>query len=178
MSDNVLAPTPTAEPRRPTALLVVYMWDVLRAILAVFAAIAAFGGAVEVGDQVEPVPVAIQILLAVSSASLAGLLLVIATQLTRRQRWVRRAQLWVLGLSAALVVLSVGIALRRGGVPAYLLLSNLLFLLIEGVVVLALTGARMSEWFVRSAPSPRWMTASVWFWAITAAVATIALGLR
>ena len=62
----------TEEERRPGPILAVYSWDMLRALLALLGALAAFGGQATVGSRTVNVSLGEQILAAVSSASFAG----------------------------------------------------------------------------------------------------------
>ena len=89
----------TDSERRPTAILLVYTWDIVRAILVFFVALAAFGGATDLSGKTVQLSTPVQILLALSSAALGAVLLLVGMLLTRHAAWVRRAQITVLGES-------------------------------------------------------------------------------
>src|SRR5947209_3281122 len=90
------------EERRPALLLAVYSWDMFLAILAIFGALAPFAGQVALGPRQLEVPLPLQVVAALSSAAYAGVLIIIASLLTRRYRWVQRLQIVTMGLEIAI----------------------------------------------------------------------------
>jgi hypothetical protein len=174
-------PTPGAasvdEPaRRPTALLLVYTWDMVRGILSLFAAMAAIGADVSVGGRVVHVSTASQVLTALASASLAATLFVVGTLLTRRRAWVRRAQIVVLLMAVAMAWGSVGVELLTGrsAIDPTALYGVALFSLIDLLAVVAMTAPRVVARFDEPGPVPLYLGGLVAFWAATS-VAFVAL---
>lgn len=162
--------------RRPTALLLVYTWDVVRGIIALFGAVAAFGSDVSVRGRVVHVSVAAQILLALASASLAAALFVVGTLLTRHRAWVRRAQIVVLLMAAAMALGSVAVdqLTAHAGLDPAPLLGVALFSLVDLCAVVAMTAPRIAAWFKEPGPVPLYVGGLIAFWAATS-VAFVAL---
>ena len=160
------APTAAEKEQRPALLLAIYTWDMLLALLALIGALTAFGGSAAVGDRTVSVSVGEQVLAGFSSASRAALLIIIATLLTRRQRWVRRVQiaayLVAIGLGGLSVLLEA--VLPGHGLAATYILSALLVLLIDVVAIVMLTGAKIAAWYTVDAPPPRYIIATLGFW--------------
>ncbi len=161
-------------------MLAIYSWDMLLALLALLAALAAFGGQATVGNRAVNVSTAEQVLAGMSAAAYAALLIILATLLTRRQRWVRRAQMAtfttaiVLGAASLLVL-----ALVPGqSVETPRMLTALLVLLIDGIALMLLTGQRIVEWYSTPTPIPRYITATLGFWALSGAVLILLQALR
>jgi len=173
-------PSPSAggedSARRPTTLLVVYTWDVVRGILALFGAVTAFGADVSVRGRVVHVSTFAQILAALASASLAAALLIVGTLLTRRRAWVRRAQIVVLLMDVALAVGSVAVdeLSAHAGLDLPPLLGVAFFALIDLCAVTAMTAPRLSTWYREPGPVPLYVGALIAFWAATS-VAFVAL---
>jgi hypothetical protein len=155
--------------RRPTALLLVYTWDVVRGIAALFGAITAFGADVSVHGRVVHVSVLAQILAALASASLAAALFVVGTLLTRRSAWVRRAQIVVLLMDVALAVGSVAVdeLTAHAGLDTAPLLGVAFFALIDLCAVTAMTAPRIAAWFKEPGPVPLYVGGLIAFWAAT-----------
>src|SRR5215471_7255320 len=111
-------PTPrvsAASEQRPTLVLIVYCWDMLLGILAVFGALAALGVQVAVGARLVSIPLPLQILDALSSAVYAALLIMVASLLTRPKRWIRQLQITTMAVAIGLVALSLVFAALTGG---------------------------------------------------------------
>jgi hypothetical protein len=156
-----------AESRRPIALVLVYTWDMLRAILALFGALAAFGD-VQVGNRVIQVSGGAQVLTALSAASLAGALFVIGTLLPRHSAWVRRAQIVVLLMAIAMVWGSIAINdISTHSVDRTPLYVSALFSLVDLVAVVAMTGPRVRSWYTDPGPVPLYVGGLIAFWAAT-----------
>ncbi|HEY2704202.1 MAG TPA: hypothetical protein VGL20_10975 [Candidatus Dormibacteraeota bacterium] len=162
--------------RRPTALLLVYTWDMVRGILALFGAITAFGADVIVHGRTVHVSVLSQVLAALASASLAAALFVVGTLLTRRRAWVRRAQIVLLLMDVALAVVSVAVdeITAHAGLDLPPLLGVALFALIDLCAVTAMTGPRIAAWYREPGPVPLHVGGLIAFWAATS-VAFVAL---
>jgi len=176
------APTPTEsdEERRPTAVLLVYTWDLLRSILVFFVAFAAFGGATDISGRTVELSLPLQILLALSSAALGAVLLLIGILLTRHAAWVRRAQITVLAMMIGIGLLSFLVVQGRDGFHRDQLLGPLLatlFLaLLDLLALFAMTGRRIVAWYREPGPVPMYIGALVAFWAaVSAAYIVIAL---
>ncbi len=172
--------TAAEEERKPAAILAVYSWDMLRALLALLGALAAFGGQATVGSRTVNVSLGEQVLAAVSSASFAGLLIILATLLTRRQRWVRVAQIVTLATAIAIGALSL---LLAAVVPGQGLqtsaLTALLVLVVDAAVILAMTGQRVVGWYnVTGSRVPVYISATIGFWAASSAVLIVLQALR
>lgn len=155
------------EARRPGVLILVYTWDLLLALAAVFGALAAFGGRLVVGDQSFDVPVPLQVVAALQSAAFAAALISVATLLTRRVGWVRRAQIVLLATHIGLIVVSVATArvISARGTDYGALLGNLLVVLINATAILALTGRRVREWYLGPGETPLYARTTIAFWA-------------
>jgi hypothetical protein len=164
------APSDTDEERRPTAVLLVYTWDLLRAILVFFVAFAAFGGATDISGRTVQLSLAVQILLALSSAALGAVLLLIGILLTRHAAWVRRAQITVLAMMVGIGLLSFAVVQARGGFHVEQLLGTLLLGLIDLAALFAMTGRRIVAWY-REAPAqvPMYIGGLIAFWAAVSA---------
>jgi phosphatidylglycerophosphate synthase len=174
------APTATEEERRPAAILAVYSWDMLRALLALLGALAAFGGQATVGTRTVNVTLGEQILAAVSSASFAALLIILATLLTRRHRWVRIAQIGTLATAIAIGAVSLLLAavLPGQGVQASAL-TALLVLVVDAAVILAMTGHKVVAWYnLTDTRMPAYITGTIAFWAASSAVLIVLQALR
>lgn len=165
MSDG--APDRQAEARRPTAILLVYTWDLVLALGAVFGALAAFGGRLVVGDRSVDIPLPLQVVAALESGAFAAALLTVATLLTRRLAWVRRAQIALLTVHIALIAVSVTTArvIRGPGTDVAALLGNLMVALINATALLALTGQRVREWYAGPGETPVYARGTIAFWA-------------
>jgi hypothetical protein len=173
------APTTTEEERRPAAILAIYSWDMVLALLALLGALAAFGGQATVGNHTVTVSLGEQILAAVESASFAALLIILATLLTRRQGWVRRAQMTTLATAIALGAMSLLLAavVPGQGLQASAL-TALLVLVIDAAAIVALTGQRVIGWYNLSGGMPRYISGTIVFWAATSAVLILLQTLR
>ena len=165
-----MEPTPSsgAEERRPTLVLLVYCWDLVLAILALFGALAPLGGGVQLGGTVKPTPLAVEILAALSSASYAVVLIIVATLLTRRQRWIQHTQILVFALAVGLGALSLVVAAFTGGIATGPLLVIVLFLLIDAAAILVMTERRVGAWYVETARMPWYASGTLLFWVLSA----------
>ena len=166
MSDQSQPETAAQQPQRPTALLFVYSWDMLLAILALFGALAPFATA----GQSNSLPLPVEIVEAVSSASYAAVLIIVASLLTRRRQWVRRLQMVTLGLAVALVAISVVVD-RLIGLQVELapVLVLLLFALVDVLAIVVMTERRVVSWYVEPGPAPAYVTGTLGFWALSGA---------
>ena len=163
----------TAEPaeRRPTALLLVYCWDLFLAILAVLGALSALGGGLQTGVSSKSLPLVVQIVGALGSAAYAAALCIVASLLTRRRIWVQRTQIAVMALEIALLAISLIAAQLSGGVYLPGLFGTLLFMLIDGAAILVMTERRVAAWYTEQSPAPWWAWGTVAFWAVATCVA-------
>ncbi len=174
------SPTATDEARRPAVLLAIYSWDMVLALLALLGALAAFAGQATVGNRTVNVSLAEQIFAAVESASFAALLIILATVLTRRQRWVRTAQIATLVTAIALGAVSLLLAavLPGQGVQASAL-TALLVLVVDAAAAVALTGHRVITWYDGTdGRTPRYVGGTIVFWAVSSVVLIILQALR
>jgi hypothetical protein len=177
----VPSPLPVADDeRRPGLVLAIYSWDMLLALLALLGALAAFGGQATVGDRVVSVTVGEQILAGISSASYAALLIILATLLTRRHRWVRRAQLGTFAAAIGLGALSLLLeaVLPGQGVALSYVLTAALVLLLDAVAIVMLTGARIVGWYTTEGPIPSYITGTLGFWVVSSLVLVVLQALR
>ena len=159
----------TDEERRPTAILLVYTWDMVRAILVFFVAFAAFGGATDVSGKTVQLSTPVQILLALSSAALGAVLLVIGILLTRHAAWLRRAQITVLGMAVGIGLATFAVVQARGGFHIEQLLGTALLALVDLLALFAMTGRRVASWYRDPGPVPMYVGALVAFWAAVSA---------
>jgi len=176
----VQSPAPiTEEARKPAAILAIYSWDMVLALLALLGALAAFGGQAAVGNRTVSVSLGEQILAAVESASFAGLLIILATLLTRRQRWVRTAQMATLAIATALggMSLVLAVVVPGQGLQASAL-TALLVLVVDVAAIVALTSQRVIAWYNLSGDVPRSISGIIVFWAATSAVLIVLQSLR
>jgi hypothetical protein len=173
----VPAPSDTDEERRPTAVLFVYTWDLLRAILVFFIALAAFGGGTEISGRTVALSTAVQILLALSSAALGAVLLLLGMLLTRHVAWVRRAQITVLAMTVAIALVSLAVVQIRSGFQLTQLLATLLVVLIDLLALVAMTGRRIVAWYRDPGPVPFYIGALIAFWAAVSAAYVVITGI-
>ena len=161
--------TTSAEERRPTALLLVYSWDIVRGILALIGALSSFGGAVVVAGRTVDVSVGAQILTALAAAALSAALIVVGTLLTRHQAWVRRAQIVVLVMAVLMAAGSFAVdqLTAHAGLDVGGLLGLATISLIDLVAVFAMTGPRIVAWFGQPGSVPIYVSGLVAFWAAT-----------
>lgn len=153
--------------QRPTLVLIVYCWDMLLGILAIFGALAAMGGQVAVGARLVSVPLPLQILDALSSAAYAGLLIMVASLLTRPKRWIRRLQILTMAVAIALVALSLLLAGITGGLGTVPLLVSLLFVLLDVLAIVVMTEGRIARWYVEPGGLPGYAAGILAFWAVS-----------
>jgi hypothetical protein len=173
------APAAAEKEQRPAIILAVYTWDMLLALLALLAALAAFGGQAAVGTRTVDVSLAEQVLAAVSAGSRAALLIILATLLTRRYRWVRRAQIATLATAIGLGAGSLLVAALPGqGLEPVSALTSILFLLLDAIAIVAMTGHRVVAWYGGAGSAPRYVTGTIGFWAITSVVLIVLQAVR
>ena len=161
------APQDRPETQRPWAVLIVYSWDLVLAILAVFGALAAFAGGLAVGATATVgLPLPVQLVAALASASYAATLLIVASLLTRRSRWVRTMQITTLSVAIALAALSliVGYA-TSSGIALGGLLGTILFMLLDLLVIVIMTERRVVAWYADLSAAPRYLLATLGVWA-------------
>jgi hypothetical protein len=173
----VPAPADADEERRPTAILLVYTWDLVRAILVFFVALAAFSGGADVSGKTVQLSTAVQILLALASAALGAVLLVIGMLLTRHRAWVRRAQITVLGMAVGIGLATFAVVQARSGFHVDQLLGTLLLALVDLLALYAMTGRRVVAWYREPGPVPMYVGTLVAFWAAVSAAYLVIAGL-
>ncbi len=177
----MVTPVPAADDeRRPGAVLAVYSWDMLLALLALLGALAAFGGQATVGNRTVGVSALEQVLAGVSAAAYAAVLIILATLLTRRQRWVRRAQMTTFATAIVLGAISLlVVAFVPGqGIDTGRMLTAALLLVIDAIVLVVLTGPRIVAWYDGPGPIPRYIAGTLGFWAASSAVLVVIQALR
>ena len=151
--------------RRPWPVLIAYTWDLLIGIIAIFGALAALGGRVAVGSRTVTLPLPLQMLDALSAAAFAATLIVVATLLTRRNRWIRWVQIATLGIAVSLLGLSVVLGELRGGIETFALLVSLLVILLHLAVITLMTERRVIDWYVEPGRPARYVVGTLAFWA-------------
>src|SRR5579884_1611544 len=136
-----MVPTPrdAGDEQRPTALLLVYTWDLVRAILVFFIAFAVFGGGTDVAGKTVELSIGVQIVVALSYAAFGAVLLLLGMLLTRHSAWIRRAQITVLGMAMGIGLVSFAVVEARGGFEVVALLLTLLLALIDLLALFAMT---------------------------------------
>jgi hypothetical protein len=152
--------------RRPGAVLFVYTWDLALAILALFGALAPFAGGVATGTGgTASLPLAAQVIAAVSSASYAATLIIVASLLTRKRAWVRQTQIGTLGTAIALAAISVAVgAIVGNGVDAPGLVVTLIFVLLDALAIVIMTERRVVTWYDQAATVPVYVWATLGLW--------------
>lgn len=171
-----LLQTPRAPDRsdelRPASLILMTSWDMVLACLAALEALAAFSGQREVNGRVVDVATAVQIFSALAAAALAVALFLIGTVLiTRRQRWVRRAQMIVLIMAVVLTGVSVAVKLvtDQSARDLATVLVSTVVVLIDLLVVVVMTAPRIRVWFDEEGETPIYLGGLIAFWAATSA---------
>lgn len=178
MAQDPVAPRPDAEERRPTALLLVFTWDLLLSVGLILLAFAVFAGSRERQGQTVPIPIGVQIFQALAYAALATALFLVGTLLTRRQRWVRRAQLVMLGMHMVLLGASLAVQLvtDESSRSLGIVLGALVVVLLDALAMLAMTERRVVVWFDEPGEMPFYIGGLIAFWA-AASTAFFVLGL-
>jgi hypothetical protein len=151
---------------RPGAVLFVYTWDLALAILALFGALAPFaGGVATASGGTASLPLAAQVIAAVSSASYAATLIIIASLLTRKRAWVRLTQIGTLATAIALAAISVVVgAIVGNGVDVTALIVTLIFVLLDALAIVIMTERRVVTWYDGSASVPFYVWATLVLW--------------
>lgn len=157
----------TQTDQRPWLVLIVYTWDLLIGIVAIFGALAALGGKVTAGARTVTLPLPLQVLDALSATAFAATLIVVATLLTRRNRWIRWVQIAALTAAVSLLSLSVVLGELRGGIATLALLVSLLVILLHLAVVVVMTERRIKDWYTEPGRPPLYVLATIVFWAAT-----------
>jgi hypothetical protein len=162
--------------RRPGAVLFVYTWDLALAILALFGALAPFAGGVATSSGgTATLPLAAQVIEAVSSASYAATLIIIAALLTRKRAWVRQTQIGTLGTAIVLAAISVLVgAIVGNGVDAPALIVTLIFVLLDALAIVIMTERRVVSFYAERASVPVYVWATLVLW-VGGSVMTIVL---
>jgi hypothetical protein len=157
--------------KRPTAVLFIYSWDLVLALVALLGAMAAFGGRIQVGANEIDLPLPMQIFAALSAGSYCATLIMLATLLTRRQRWVWRAQIIVFALAVAIALVSLitGGVVTLHSVDAQPLLVTLFFVLLDVFAIVVLTDERIKRWYSQPGSVPRYANGAIGFWAASSA---------
>ncbi|HZS14130.1 MAG TPA: hypothetical protein VFC09_05990 [Candidatus Dormibacteraeota bacterium] len=172
-----MVPTPrdAGDEQRPTSLLLVYTWDLVRAILVFFIAFAVFGGGTEVGGKTVQLSTAVQIVVALSYAAFGAVLLLLGMVLTRHSAWIRRAQITVLAMAVGLGLVSFAVVQVRDGFDVAALLVTLLLALVDLLALFAMTSRRIVAWYHEPGPVPVYIGGLIAFWAaVSAAYVVIA----
>jgi len=165
------------EATRPAVLLFVYSWDLLLAILAIFGALAPFaGGLVTTSGVSVDLALPLQIMLALSSAAYAAVLIIVASLLTRRRLWIRRMQMATMAVAIALALLSVLVTWLTGaGLALVSLLGILFFVLVDLLTIVLMTEKRVVGWYVEAGRPPRYATGSLVFWGVSGCAVIVLL---
>jgi hypothetical protein len=146
-------------------VIFVYTWDLLLAILALFGALAPFAGGVQSSSGIKALPLAAQVIAAVSSASYAATLIIIAALLTRRRAWVRQAQIGTLAAAIALAAISILVgAVVGNGIELTALLVTLFFVLLDALAIVVMTERRVVDWYDQAAAVPVYVWATLVLW--------------
>jgi len=154
--------------RRPLVLIAVYSWDLIQLVTALFVAFAAFAGSQVVHGAMRPVPLPEQLLAGVSAAAWAATFFIVGTLLTRRQLWIRRAQLVILSLSIGLGLVGIAVAeIRPDTRPAASqLYAALLIVLLNGCAMAAMSGDRVRGWFREPGGTPGYLYGTIGLWVV------------
>ncbi|GAC1342839.1 MAG: hypothetical protein NVSMB29_14970 [Candidatus Dormibacteria bacterium] len=157
-----------SEQRRPLVLIAVYSWDLIQLVTALFVAFAAFAGSQLVHGRVRPVPVPEQLIAGVSAAAWAATFFIVGTLLTRRQLWVRRAQVVILILSIALGLISLAVASIHADTrpTASQFYAQLLILLLNACAIAAMHGYRVRGWFREPGGTPGYLYGTIGLWVV------------
>lgn len=152
--------------RRPGAVLFVYTWDLVLAILALIGTLAPFaGGLATSAGGTATLPLAAQVIAAVSSASYAATLIIVASLLTRKRAWVRQTQIGTLGMAISLAAVSVVVgAIVGNGVDAPALIVTLIFVLLDALAIVIMTERRVVSFYNQSASVPVYVWATLALW--------------
>jgi hypothetical protein len=144
----------------------VYTWDLALAILALFGALAPFAGAVQTGSgKTAAIPLAAQVVEAVSSASYAATLIIIAALLTRKRAWVRQTQIGTLATAIGLAAVSIVVgAIVGNGVDAPALIVSLIFVLLDALAIVIMTERRVVHFYDQVARIPAYVWAALALW--------------
>ncbi len=147
-------------------MLFVYTWDLALAILALFGALAPFAGGVQNGTGgTATLPLAAQVIAAVSSASYAATLIIVASLLTRKRAWVRNTQIGTLGAAIGLAAISVAVgAIVGNGVDATALIVTMIFVLLDALAIVIMTDGRVVSWYDQRASIPVYVWATLALW--------------
>ena len=143
-----------------------YTWDLALAILAIFGALAPFAGGIATATgHTASLPLAAQVIAAVSSASYAATLIIVASLLTRKRAWVRQTQIGTLGTAIALAAISVAVgAIVGNGVDATGLVVTLIFVLLDTLAIVIMTERRVVTWYDQTATIPVYVWATLGLW--------------
>ena len=171
-------PTQEQSEQRPAQLLLVYSWDMFSAILAIFEALAPFAGGVAVGVRMVDLPLALQLLGALSSAAYAAILIIVASLLTRRKQWIQRIQIIALGGAIVLSVVSLLIGYARGGVDIVPVLTTALIILIDLLAIVVMTERRVIAWYSERTRPPRYAAGTLGFWVVSSVALIIVDAVR
>ncbi len=107
-------------------------------------------------------PLAAQVIAAVSSASYAATLIIVASLLTRKRAWVRQTQIGTLGTAIALAAISVAVgAIVGNGVDATGLVVTLIFVLLDALAIVIMTERRVVSWYDQTATIPVYVWATL-----------------
>ncbi|MHB8489715.1 MAG: hypothetical protein ACYDCS_10985 [Candidatus Dormibacteria bacterium] len=152
--------------RRPGAVLFVYTWDLALAILALFGALASFAGGVATGSGGKAsLPLAVQLIAAVSAACFAATLIIVASLLTRKRAWVRQTQIGTLGTAIALAAISLVVgAIVGNGVDGPSLIVTLIFVLLDALAIAIMTERRVVSFYDQPASVPVYVWATLALW--------------
>jgi hypothetical protein len=169
--------TQADDEQRPTTLLLVYTWDLVRAILVFFIAFAVFGGGTDVAGKTVQLSTAVQIVVALSYAAFGAVLLLLGMVLTRHSAWIRRAQITVLAMAVGIGLVSFAVVQARSGFDVVALLLTVLLALIDLAALFAMTSRRIVAWYREPGPVPVYVGGLVAFWAAVSAAYIVIAGI-
>lgn len=170
-------PRENDDEQRPTALLLVYTWDLVRAILVFFVAFAVFGGGTDVAGKTVELSTPVQIVVALSYAAFGAVLLLLGMVLTKHSAWIRRAQITVLAMAVGIGLVSFAVVQVHGGFQVAALLLTLLLALIDLLALYTMTSRRIVAWFREAGPVPPYVGGLIAFWAAVSAASIVASAL-
>jgi hypothetical protein len=150
----------------------------LSAILAIFEALAPFAGGIALRTGRSEIPVGIQLLDALSPAMYAAVLILIASLLMRRQRWIQQAQIFTLSAAVLLQGIALAVTAVRGEIDVVPVLTTVLIMLFNALAVMVMTERRVRIWYTEQTRTPRYIPASIALWMASDVALIVVAGLR
>lgn len=178
MPDTSRASHQPESDQRPTLVLLVYTWDMVSAIVAIFEALAPFAGGVAIGAGQEEIPVWLQLVAALSAATYAAVLIILASLLTRRNRWIQRTQILALALAIGLSAISLAVGYVRGTVDIVPILTSALIVLFDLLAIVLMTERRVTAWYTEPGRPPRYVLGTLGFWVASYAALIVIAAIR